>query len=181
MTPKEFNSLIDETTSKTAELLKLKGAEYSIETDRLSNFKRAAERLGMTPMQVALSYMDKHYTSVCTYVNKDAKGYTQILSEPIEGRFHDLINYCYLMLGLLQEIHTTESEKTRKSLVGKDHGQSAKDFEKGLDESNAYLQSLVDQPLPKIIYTEQPFKPAPLSLDYVSGCGCNACTVARGS
>ena len=103
MNQTDFHALVSATVEETARLLIAKGEEYSGSSDRLSNFKRGAGLTGTTPLQVALVYASKHYDSIATYIRKDAAGYEQILSEPIEGRLNDLINYCYLIKALIVE------------------------------------------------------------------------------
>lgn len=103
MNRKEFDELVQATVASTANLLVLKGAEYTDGKDRLSNFKKESADIGVTPLQLCLVYMNKHYTSVKTYVRKDAEGEQQILSEPIESRFDDLISYYFLMKALVKE------------------------------------------------------------------------------
>lgn len=118
MNAKEFNDLVDQTLKQTAELLKSKGSEYASDADRLINFKKGAEETGLTSLQVSFVYLRKHYDSIATYIRKDAKGLTQTLSEPIEGRFHDLINYCFLMLAILKEQNNVSADRVRKALKG---------------------------------------------------------------
>lgn len=86
----EFNELVD--------LNKKKGKDYAGDEDALRNFKEAAERLGVTPLQVWAVYADKHWQAILSYAagNTDA-------SEPIVGRVRDLLVYGFLLLGLLQE------------------------------------------------------------------------------
>lgn len=103
MNQAEFKLLCDETIASTAALLIAKGEEYAGTEDRLSNFKRGANLTGTTPLQTALIYASKHYDSICTYIRKDSAGLPQVLSEPIEGRFDDLINYCILMKAIIRE------------------------------------------------------------------------------
>ena len=107
MNQAEFTKLVDETVYSTAQLLVTKGQEYAGTADRLSNFKRGAALTGTTPLQTALIYASKHYDSIATYIRKDASGEQQILSEPIEGRFDDLINYCILMKAIVKENNQT--------------------------------------------------------------------------
>lgn len=104
MNQQQFEQIVNETVESINKLLVLKGSEYASDNDRLINFKKGAEETGLTPLQIAFVYMRKHYDSVATYVRKDAKGITQTLSEPIEGRFDDLINYCLLMKALIKEV-----------------------------------------------------------------------------
>lgn len=103
MNQDDFHKLVSATVQETARLLISKGEEYAGSEDRLANFKRGAELTGTSPLQVALIYMSKHYDSIATFIRKDAAGYEQILSEPIEGRLDDLINYCYLIKALIVE------------------------------------------------------------------------------
>ena len=103
MKQSEFKALVDKTVRDTSAILAAKGEEYAGSTDRLANFKRGAQLTGATALQVAFIYASKHYDSIATYVKKDAQGFEQKLSEPIEGRFDDLINYCLLMKAIVCE------------------------------------------------------------------------------
>lgn len=103
MNQAEFTKLVEATIEVTGKLLIIKGEEYAGSEDRLANFKRGADRIGITPLQVALIYASKHFDALCTYVQKDSTGAKQSLSEPIEGRLDDLINYCFLMKALIVE------------------------------------------------------------------------------
>ena len=103
MDNKEFTALVEKTQQSTSALLISKGQEYAGSADRLANFKRGASLTGTTPMQCCFIYMSKHYDSLSTFIKKDAAGFEQHLSEPIDGRLDDLINYCFLMKGLIQE------------------------------------------------------------------------------
>jgi hypothetical protein len=107
MNNKEFTALVDQTVRDTSALLISKGMEYAGSDDRLANFKRGAALTGTTPLQCCFIYMSKHYDSLSTYIKKDAAGFDQHLSEPIEGRINDLINYMFLMKGLIQESQAT--------------------------------------------------------------------------
>lgn len=103
MNQQDFKKLVDQTVQDTAAILISKGEEYAGSADRLANFKRGATLTGVTSLQCCFIYMSKHYDSLSTYVKKDAQGFKQILSEPIEGRLDDLINYCMLMKALINE------------------------------------------------------------------------------
>lgn len=98
-----FKALCEKTVRDTSAILVSKGEEYAGSQDRLANFKRGAQLTGATPLQVAFVYASKHYDSIATFIKKDAQGFEQRLSEPIEGRFDDLINYCILMKAIVQE------------------------------------------------------------------------------
>ena len=98
-----FTKLCEETRKTTFELLLVKGGEYANSDDRLANFKRGAMLTGVTPLQCAFVYASKHYDAVATYVRDQAAGRDRPRSEPISGRLDDLINYCLLLKGLVQE------------------------------------------------------------------------------
>ena len=99
MDQQDFQFLVTETVESIQHLLTVKGGEYAGTEDRLSNFKRGATLTGATPLQVAFIYASKHYDGIAR-------------SEPIEGRFDDLINYCILMKALIRE----EAKKKHESL-----------------------------------------------------------------
>lgn len=102
----DFNNVVDETVKATAGLLVVKGGEYANDADRLANFKRGSALTGATPLQVAFIYASKHYDGIASYVRTAAQGQPRASSEPIEGRFDDLINYCILMKALIREGET---------------------------------------------------------------------------
>lgn len=103
MKQSEFELVFARAMEQAKGLLQTKGVEYAGSADRLSNFKRGADLTGCTPLQVAFVYASKHYDAIATYVQRDAQGFEQKLSEPIEGRLHDLLNYCVLMIALIED------------------------------------------------------------------------------
>lgn len=103
MNQQEFKAVVEGTLERTADLLVTKGEEYAGSEDRLANFKRGAALTGCTPMQVLFVYASKHYDAIATFIRKDAAGNEQVLSEPIEGRVDDLINYCLILQALIAE------------------------------------------------------------------------------
>jgi len=80
------------------ELLDKKGREYAADQDCLANFKSKLE-IGVSPLQVAMIFMDKHYSSIKSYVKLGH----EISDESIEGRIHDMRNYLGLLYMLIQE------------------------------------------------------------------------------
>lgn len=102
----EFEKVVLGTMEQCRQLLVVKGGEYAGSADRLANFKRGAELVGVTPLQCLFVYMSKHYDAVATFVRDDAKGESRPRSEPIDGRLDDLINYCLLAKALLQDGQT---------------------------------------------------------------------------
>lgn len=103
MNQQDFEVVVLDTITEIQKLLRVKGGEYAGSADRLANFKRGAALTGVTPLQCLFIYMSKHYDSVSTYVRKDAAGVAQVLSEPIEGRLDDIINYCLLAKAIIKE------------------------------------------------------------------------------
>ena len=99
MNSEAFNKLVDSARVRQDGLLKTKGADYTRhDPDRLSNFKRAAAAVGVTPFQAWAIYAGKHWDSIMAYVKTG-----KVESEAIEGRIDDLINYMYLLEGLINE------------------------------------------------------------------------------
>lgn len=117
MNQKDFIELCHATVADCFEVLGMKSQEYSTDTDRLSNFKKAAADLGLDPLQMWAVYYKKHVDAQFSFVRRfceaqadDIKNQTAAdiieglnLSEPIEGRFLDAINYCFLGMALLVE------------------------------------------------------------------------------
>lgn len=105
MEQKEFDRVVEETVESIKKLLVSKGAEYAGSADRLANFKRGASLTGCTPLQVLFIYMSKHYDAISSFIKKDANDEDMSLTEPIEGRIDDLINYGILLKALIREMN----------------------------------------------------------------------------
>ena len=103
MTPERFEELFEASLAKVRHLAVVKGGEYAPGADRLANFKSNADALGLPPEAVWAIYACKHMDSIRTYVRDLNENKDRVRSEPIEGRFLDLIVYCFLGLGLLEE------------------------------------------------------------------------------
>jgi len=94
------------------EILRLgrtKGREYSGLDDRLRNFRRLSEDLGVPKETVLAVYAKKHWDGIMTFI-KDSRtqdvtsiDYRKNLSEPIEGRINDLLTYLILLKCMLVE------------------------------------------------------------------------------
>lgn len=98
MKAKEFYHLTRGFYEHCMDIMKSKGEAYSGQEDKLGNFKRTAERNGILPILVWKIFFDKHYDALCSYIRGEYKD-----SEPIKGRIADLINYLFLLRGLLRE------------------------------------------------------------------------------
>ena len=100
---KDFNTLVDNTVQKLLELADKKGGEYAGDEDRLANFRRNAEALGMNMESVWSVYAAKHWDAMMQYVKDLNTGKERERMEPIEGRAIDLIVYLMLFLAMTDE------------------------------------------------------------------------------
>lgn len=99
MNGSEFDALVDEARRRQDAILKTKGSDYTRhEEDRLSNFKRSAAAIGLTPLQVWAIFFNKHHDAIMAFIKT---GKTE--SEGIEGRIDDCINYLYLLEAIIKE------------------------------------------------------------------------------
>ena len=96
----------EEILSDISSISNTKGQEYTNRSeDRLSNFKDAARRLGLTPIQVLKVYLDKHLCSIQTYIDDIVYGRVGIAySEPMSGRYADAFLYTILLQALLMDV-----------------------------------------------------------------------------
>lgn len=110
-----LNPVLDQIRS----VLGAKGKEYARSPDRFANFKRHATE-HRSPLSVLEIYKAKHQDSIKYFLDRHeailldknlsdletARKIVELhqsLSEPIEGRFIDDINYSILALGLIRE------------------------------------------------------------------------------
>lgn len=94
--------LIDELFEQCRKILHSKGTDYSGEEDSLSNFKKNAERLGLSKYQIWLVYFNKHIDSVQNSIKRNPDK-PQVESEPLEDRIKDIINYAALLYCMIKE------------------------------------------------------------------------------
>lgn len=94
----EFKTLRDNHYDQIARINDTKGKDYAGDKDALANFKVIGKDLGLDPMTVWGVYASKHWSAIMAFIREG-----KVESEPIEGRLHDVILYCFLLLGLIQE------------------------------------------------------------------------------
>ena len=99
----EYNKLTEKTFSTIRELAKKKGGEYSGDDDRLANFRRNAETLGVPMETVWAVYAAKHWDALMQFVKDEHAGKQRERMEPISGRVDDLLVYLMLFKAMLQE------------------------------------------------------------------------------
>lgn len=98
----EFLSIVESAHQRQLEIMRVKGDAYSGSDDVFANFKRNAERLGLTQYQIWLVYFAKHVDSVFTAIKTNPSAPVD-KSEGLEGRIDDIENYCKLLRGMLNE------------------------------------------------------------------------------
>lgn len=86
------------------DIMKTKGQSYSGKEDKLGNFKRLAVLTNSTPEKVLFIYLMKHVDAISSFIREE---YTD--SEAIKGRIMDVINYMFLLAGLLKETDKLDS------------------------------------------------------------------------
>jgi hypothetical protein len=102
MTTAQQLKLADELVNEAIGVLKAKGKDYSSDTDALANFKRNADKLGLTKYQVWSLYFTKHVDAIINSIKRDPVN-PQVESEPIKSRVVDIINYGICLVALLEE------------------------------------------------------------------------------
>jgi len=96
-----------------AEIERAKRPSYTIGSeDVLANFKRVAERVGVTPGQALAVYMLKHVDAVTAALTNPAIPQ----AEEITGRFADLLNYTKLGYALVKEREAPDSVELHERL-----------------------------------------------------------------
>lgn len=99
----DWDALLEEQIASIKQLSTLKGGEYAGDDDRLANFRRNAQALGLRMEQVWAVYAAKHWDALMQYIKDLAQGKSRERLEPISGRVDDLIVYLLLMKAILQE------------------------------------------------------------------------------
>ncbi len=98
MTQHDLQKFIHDFQSDQRDLLDSKGADYSRDHDRLSNFKSAGAGIDLPPLAVWYIFAKKHLDAIAAYVRTGTAA-----SEEIMGRFADLGNYAILGAALVKE------------------------------------------------------------------------------
>lgn len=99
MTNDRFNEIVLEATERIKGVLIKKQAEYNLDEDRLSHFKRAAVLAQETPEKVLYGYAIKHIMSISDMVASEKEYARDAWLE----KMTDLSNYLILLLGLLED------------------------------------------------------------------------------
>ncbi len=96
----EFADLLTVMESEEHETILGKGEEYTrSQADRLASFKEIASFAGVTPKQVCMIFMAKHWQGLANFVATN-----KIMSkEDVNGRIMDLRVYLALMRAIIKE------------------------------------------------------------------------------
>ena len=94
-----IDNLLHSLRAEEDKINETKGEGYANDQDALANFKRGAQHLGLTPLQVCAVYMGKHFDAIMSY----AKHGDDITGEDLFGRVVDLRLYAALFLALARE------------------------------------------------------------------------------
>ncbi len=109
MKQSEFDHRLANFAGEMSSLLISKGNDYSVNDDRLSNFKEVAKLVSITPMQVWAVFFLKHVTAVMTQAQDG-----EVKDEPIHMRFIDIANYAFLGDCIVQEEQEQKEDGQRK-------------------------------------------------------------------
>lgn len=104
MTNERFNALVDhiiETVIK--DLLVKKGNEYSLNGDRLQNFKHGSQILGGTTAETLWAYLTKHLTSLRDMIKENAETGKKFSKEIWADKYSDYVNYGILLAAILYD------------------------------------------------------------------------------
>jgi len=98
-----FEHIVQDQIERSTSVLLSKAKEYATDTDRLANFKTAAELQGITPSQALAGMMAKHTQSVYSMI-ASGEAYT---TAQWDEKITDHINYLLLLRAVLEEEHNT--------------------------------------------------------------------------
>ena len=98
-----YNEIIEATVAEIKKLGELKGGEYAGDIDRLANFRRNGENLGLSMATVWAVYAGKHWDAINQFIKDERNGKTRTRLESIEGRVDDMLVYLILFKCILEE------------------------------------------------------------------------------
>lgn len=98
-----YDALLKAVTKQIQELSELKGGEYAGDVDRLANFRRNADRLGVSMETVWAVYTAKHIDAIMQYVQDLASSRSRTRMETIASRAYDIIVYMILFIAMEDE------------------------------------------------------------------------------
>ncbi len=110
MTTQQRDTILAELVKEELDTYKQKGLAYAGTGDTLANFKRNAERLGLSKYQIWGVYFNKHIDSINNAVAQNPDAPVD-KTEGLRGRIVDARNYLGILLCLLTEDAEVEKEE----------------------------------------------------------------------
>ena len=102
MTVEKRLEIVNELNNEGLEILTAKGNAYAGKGDSLANFKRNAERLGLSKYQIWGVYFNKHIDSINNAIADNPISPVD-KTEGLKGRVIDAKNYLDILICLLEE------------------------------------------------------------------------------
>ena len=102
MITERFNDVLEGTLDRCKALLCIKANEYAT-SDRLHNFKVAAEIQNCTPITALAGMMAKHTVSVYDLIQRQEENFAAVPKALWDEKIGDSINYLLLLNALVQE------------------------------------------------------------------------------
>jgi hypothetical protein len=99
----QWDRIVELTIEEVKRLNVQKGGEYAGDDDKLANFRRNAQALGLSMEHVWAVYAGKHWDAIQQYIKDLSTGRVRTRAEPIQGRVDDLIVYLLLFKGMCIE------------------------------------------------------------------------------
>lgn len=121
MTVEERLKIVNELQEEGIKTLTAKGHAYAGKGDSLANFKRNAERLGLSKYQIWGVYFNKHIDSINNAIQENPSSPVD-KTEGLKGRVIDAKNYLDILVCLLKE----DEESIRETPVNKAISRHAK-------------------------------------------------------
>lgn len=90
------------------EISESKGKAYAGNGDSLANFKRNAERLGLSKYQIWAVYFNKHIDSINNAITQNPNSPVD-KTESMSGRIIDAVTYLCILEALLEEDENNEN------------------------------------------------------------------------
>lgn len=110
MNPERFEAFVGDILTQIRLLMKDKNIEYSRSSDdRLANFKRRANTLGLDPLTVLHVDLEKHQDAITSFIQRRRNHTSVPINDPITRRAHDVIVYHILLLALIEDLEIKET------------------------------------------------------------------------
>ncbi|MCK4349162.1 MAG: hypothetical protein KAW47_11160 [Thermoplasmatales archaeon] len=128
MNNEEFNRCLEEQLIRIRKTLGKKGIEYTVDsTDRIHNFRRAADTLGCCPERALIGMAVKHWISILDIVDEISSSGKYPTKELIEEKIGDMVNYMLILESTIKEVIRRDALDSPNIAVGYDAAIKIKD------------------------------------------------------